>query len=68
MVTLGGDAGVAVASAGGLVTASVGGLVTASVAGLVTVSDGGLVMPAGVVACVGAGSGLDGVKVGRPPF
>ena len=52
IVTLGGVAGLVVASAGGLVAASVGELV----------------MPAGVVTCVVAGSGLDGVKVGRPPF
>ena len=38
------------------------------VAGLVAASVGGLVAPAGVVTCVVAGSDLDGVKVGKPPF
>ena len=60
VVTLGGVAGLVAASAGGLVAASVGELAAASV--------GELVMPAGVVTCVVAGSDLDGVKVGRPPF
>ena len=46
----------------------VAGLVAVSVGGLAAASVGGLVAPAGVVTCVVAGSDLDGVKVGKPPF